>query len=487
MTPSQNSRKESGEEYRTVDLVVIGAGGGLAAAVAAAEKGAKVLILESRRKVGGNVAMARGFLAAESPVQRRLKIDARKEDLFNTTMSYAHWQIDPLIIKALVDKSGDTVRWLEEMGVIFSDVPHCFYNQFPRIYHIPEGHGPALTKTLARRCAGLGIEILSNTRATKVLVDERGAVTGVEATVKDLPVRIKTKAVIIATGGYSGNKDMLKEYYAHYTETLRLYGLPNMGDGLRMAKEAGAATAGLGTILIMGPLFEGSLYVHAVAVEPNVIWLNSRGERFMNEAYDVSSETANALNRQPGKIAYALFDESIKRGFIEEGLIRGADSHYPVTARMTDLDEYLRKEVRDGKAVISRSWEEIAVWMGADCEVLNDTIDQYNGYCGQHQDEMYYKDRRFLQPLRTPPFYALRCCQAFHGTIGGIRINHRMEVLDADDRPIPGLFAMGNDTGGWVSDTYCFVLTGTALAFALNSGRISGENAAAYVLRYGPL
>jgi len=150
---------------------------------------------------------------------------------------------------------------------------------------------------------------------------------------------------------------------------------------------------------------------------------------------------------------------------------------------MIALDEHLRKEVRDGKVVISRSLEEIAVWMGADCQVLNDTIDQYNGYCAQHQDEMCYKDRRFLQPLQTPPFYALRCCQAFHGTIGGIKINHRMEVLDADDRTIPGLFAMGNDTGGWVSDTYCFVLTGTALAFALNSGRISGENAAAYALR----
>jgi fumarate reductase flavoprotein subunit len=487
MTPRRSSRVEADENHATVDLVVVGGGGGLVAAVAAAEKGAKVLLLERRMKVGGNISLARGFMAAESPVQQRLKIVARKEDLFNTTMSYGHWKIDPFIVKALVDKSGDTVGWFEKMGVMFADVPHCYYNQSPRIYHIPEGHGSALTKVLVERCHALGVRILTGTRATKVLVDDEGRVTGVEARTKNSPVRIASKAVIIATGGYSGNKGMLKEHYSHYTESIRLYGLPNLGDGYSMVREIGAATEGLGTVLLMGPLFEGSLYVHSVAVEPNVVWVNSRGERFVNEAYDVSSETANALNRQPGKISYALFDESIKQGFIERGLIRGADSHYPVATKMTDLDKHLRKEVQNGRAVISRSWEEIALWMGADCDRLKDTIDQYNGYCANHLDELCYKERRFLEPLLTPPFYALRCCQAFHGTVGGIKINHRMEVLDEVDSPIPGLFAMGNDTGGWVSDTYCYVLTGTALAFALNSGRISGENAASYAMNGAPI
>jgi fumarate reductase flavoprotein subunit len=463
-----------------VDLVVIGAGGGLAAAAAAAERGATVLVLERRKRAGGNVAMARGFLAAESPVQRRLKIDAKREDLFNTAMSYAHWQIDPGIMRALVDKSGDTVRWLEEMGVRFSDVPHSFYNQLPRIYHIPEGHGAKLVKALVRKCEDLGVKIHYGTRATRILTDERGVATGVEAATKDSTMRIDAPGVIIATGGYSGNKDLLKEHYPHYNDNLRLYGLPNMGDGLQMATAAGAATEGLGTLLTMGPLFEGSLYVHSVALEGTTVWVNGRGERFANEASEIPSETANALNRQPGKISYALFDESIKQGFVEEGLIKAVDSHYPVSTRMTDLDDHLRKEVHDGTVVISRSWDEIASWIGAEREVLKRTVNEYNAHCEQRQDDLFYKDRRYLQPLSAPPFYALRCRQAFHGTIGGIKINHRMEVLDERDTPIPGLFAMGNDTGGWVSDTYCFVLTGTALAFALNSGRIAGENAAAF-------
>lgn len=479
--PTQDSKRTYNGEILTTEIVVIGGGGGLAAAAAASEKGAKVILLEKRKKTGGNIALARGFLAAESPVQKRMKIDARREELFKTAMNYAHWTINPRIIHALMDKSGETIQWFEEMGVIFKDVPHSYYNQFPRIYHIPEGHGAKLVKVLLERCKSLEVQVLCETSAKRILTGKKGEVTDVLANRKDKEIKINAKSVIIATGGYSGNRELLKKYYQHYTDGLRLYGLPSMGEGLHMATETGAATEGLGTILAMGPLFEGSLYVHAVAMESNTVWVNRRGERFVNEAYEVPSETANALNRQPDKISYTLLDEEIKRSFMEEGLIKGIESRFPITTRMTDLEKYLQKDVESGKVKISRSWKEIARWIGADYRVLKNTIDEYNSYCSKGCDDMFYKDRRFLQPLLTPPFYALKCCQAFHGTIGGIKINHDMEVLDQHESPIPGLYAAGNDTGGWVSDTYCYVLTGTALAFALNSGRIAGENAAKYV------
>ena len=478
---NRNSRQTTTIETLTTEIVVIGGGGGLAAAAAAAEKGAKVILLEKRKKTGGNIALARGLLAAESPVQKRMKIDARKEELFKTTMNYAHWTINPRIIRALMDKSGETIQWFEEMGVSFKDVPHSYYNQFPRIYHIPEGHGAKLVKVLLEKCEDLGVQVFCETTAKRILTGERGEVAGVLAVRKDKEIMIKAMSVIMATGGYSGNKELLKKNYQHYTDGLRLYGLPNMGDGLRMATEARAATEGLGTVLAMGPLFEGSLYVHAVAMESNTVWVNRRGERFVNEASEVPSETSNALNRQPEKISYTLLDEKIKRSFMEEGLIKGIESRFPITTRMTDLEKYLPKDMENGKVKMSHSWKEIAKWIGADFRVLKNTIDEYNSYCGQGRDEMFYKDRRFLQPLHTPPFYALKCCQAFHGTIGGIKINHHMEVLNHHESPIPGFYAAGNDTGGWVSDTYCYILTGTALAFALNSGRIAGENAAQYV------
>jgi fumarate reductase flavoprotein subunit len=254
-----------------------------------------------------------------------------------------------------------------------------------------------------------------------------------------------------------------------------------MGDGLKLATQLGAATEGLGMVLAMGPLFDGSFYLNAVATESNTVWVNRRGERFLNESSEVPAETANALARQPGKTSYSLFDEVIKRGFVEEGLVKAVDAvHFPSGMKMNNLDGHLKKAVADGKATIAGSWGEVAAWIGTDCDKLGDTIDEYNRYCDRSYDDMFYKDSRFLQPLRMPPFYALKCCQAFHGTVGGIKINHRMAVLDNNDRPIPGLFAMGNDTGGWVSDTYYYVVPGTAFSFALNSGRIAGENASAY-------
>jgi len=465
------------------DIVVIGGGGGLAAGVAAAEGGAKVLLLEKRKTAGGNTALARGLLAAESPVQKRMKIDARREELFKKAMNYSHWKVNPRIIRALVNKSGDTIQWLEEKGVKFEDVPHAYDNQVPRIYHIPEGYGAKLVKVLVKKCEELGVRMLYETAAKRILIDERGGVTGVLALSKDKEIRINAKSVIIATGGYSGNKELLKRYCPYSTEDVHLYGLPNTGDGLVMATEIGAATEGLGMLHIIGPFFVGSIYINVVAVESNTIWVNRRGKRFIDEAALLPAETANALNRQPDKISYTLFDEKIKRSFMEEGLIKGVHRSFPSGTKMTELDENLRKEAREGKGKISDSWGEIAKWMGADLKTLKNTIQEYNTYCDRGYDDMFYKDRRYLQPLRTPPYYALKCHQAFHGTLGGIKINHHMEVLNNEDNPIPGLYAAGSDTAGWEGDTYCYILSGTAFAFAINSGRIAGENAAKYASR----
>jgi flavocytochrome c len=468
-------------ENITSDVVIIGGGCGLAAAVAAAEKGARVALLEKRSKVGGNTAMAGGFLAAESPVQKRMKIEASREELFKASMDFAHWNINPRIIRAMIDKSGDTVQWLENMGLNFKDVSHFYHNQLPRIYHVPEGNGAALVKVLLKRCKELGVKIFHQTPAKKILLGKSGEVTDVLAEEKEKRLTIKTKTAVIVTGGFSGNKKLLRKYCPLYTNNISVNGLPLMGDGLNMAIEAGAAMEGLGTLLAMGPFFEGSKYVHCTAIESYSVWLNSNGERFINEDSTIPSETANALNRQPGRVCYALYDEETKRIFMEEGLYKGVIRPYTPLTKMTELDDYLKKDRDKGKVKISRSWKEIADWMGADPKMLTRNINEYNSYCDQGYDELFFKKRSCLKPLRKPPFYALRCGQAFHGTIGGIKINQLMEVLDKKDIPIKGLYAAGNDTGGWIADTYNYVLSGTALAFAINSSRIAGENAATYI------
>ncbi|MBP1750371.1 MAG: Succinate dehydrogenase/fumarate reductase, flavoprotein subunit [Deltaproteobacteria bacterium] len=475
--------KNQGSNELHTDIVVIGSGGGLAAALAAAEGGAKVTLLEKRKVFGGNTALARALLAAESPVQKRLRIDARKEDLFKASMSFSHWKINPDIIRTFINKSGDTIRWLEEMGVRFQDVPNAYFNQVPRIYHLPEGYGAALIKVLVKKCEELGVTLLKETPARKILVRKGKGVTSILGGSRDKKVMISAKSAIIATGGYSGNKELLKRYCPNYTEDAHVHGIPHMGDGIVMAREAGAASEGLGSLLSMGPFFTGSLQVGIVSVEANTIWVNKRGERFADESTHIPSESANALDRQPDRISFSLFDETIKQSFIDEGLLRGHHRLYPPGSRMVDIDKHLRKEVREGRVKVSDSWETIARWIGADPEKLKHNIKAYNDSCDRGFDELFYKDRRYLQPLKNPPYYALICHQAFHGTTGGIKINERMEVLDEEDGIIPGLFAAGNDTGGWASDTYNYVLTGTAFAYAINSARIAGENAAEYINR----
>jgi len=480
------SKKTDNEPIQT-DIVCVGAGGtGLAAAVAAVENGARAVILEKANAPGGNSARAVGFFAAESPAQKRMRIDAPRDSLFKIAMDHAHWRINAKIIRAFVDKSGDTVRWLEEKGLEIDRIPTFYPNQVIRTEHDAKNGGSDVVKLLLKNCEELGIPLLKRTSAKKITLTQAGEVAGVVATGKDEELQITAKSVIIASGGYAANKRLLKKYTPWYTEAIRYRGLPHTGDGLLMAMEAGAATEGLGQLRMLGPIFDGTRrHVGQVYNQPNTVWVNKKGERYIDETMAFNHfECVNAVLQQPEQVSYTLFDEQIKRGIVETGPIRVAqEGFYGRTG--TDLAELSRElllEVDDGTTKMADSWEEIAIWIGANPEVLQSTIDEYNSDCDRGHDSVMAKDRRYLIPFRTPPYYAMRGHPTITTTQGGIKINHRMEVLNHEDNPIPGLYAGGDTTGGWESDTYNVHLSGSGLGFALNSGRIAGENAAQYVL-----
>jgi fumarate reductase flavoprotein subunit len=471
--------KSSRSSKLEADIVVIGGGGGgLAAAVAAAEKGARVVVLEKRHALGGNSVFAEGLFAAESPVQLRSNIDARKDKLFRQAMDFAHWKLDPKIVRAFINKSGDTIRWLEEKGLRFW-TPALYFNQVPLVWHCLKKGGATVVKLFIKDCENLGVRILRDTAVTKILMSEQGKVTGVLANSKSGESKILCKAVVIATGGYGGNKELLKRYCPSYTENDYNSGLPHMGDGLVMAMDVGAATEGLGLLHLGGPRTLGALHLTAVAQEYNTIWVNKRGERFTDET--ITDGRGNTIHRQPDKVSYSLFDKRIKEGIIQEGLIKGIGAIYVAQrTKLPHLDKLLREEADQGRVKIADSWEKIATWMGADPGTLKTTIEEYNAFCAQGYDEHFDKDRRYLSALRTPPYYAVKCHSAFLGTIGGIKINHGMEILNSEDNPIPGLYSVGADTGGWEWDTYNILLSGSTFGFAINSGRIAGENAIGY-------
>jgi fumarate reductase flavoprotein subunit len=481
------SAKEKAAQPETLEtqIAIVGAGAaGLAAAVAATENGADVIVLEKRSSPGGNAARAEGLLAAESPVQKRFKIDAQRDVIFKMAMEHAHWKLNSRIVRTFVDRSGDTIQWLEDKGVVFSRVPHFYPNQLVRTWHLLSRGGIELVEILVKDGQNHGVRLIKETAARKLLTDRKGNMTGIVAATKDKELRIMARSVIIATGGYGGNKELLKKYCPQYNENMFCGGLPHMGDGLLMAIAAGAATEGLGLIQFSGHAIPGApVDLVAVADELNTVWVNKKGERFTDEATSYHRfESINAVIRQPDSFCYTLFDERIKQNIIEEGIIKGVGTVVPPRTKLTGLGKALELEADKGNAKIAASWGEIADWIGIKPVVLKATIDEYNAFCDDGYDRLFAKDRRYLDALRTPPYYALRCYPRFLSTIGGIKINHRMEVLDREDNPIPGLYAAGVDTGGWEADTYNAVLSGTAFAFSVNSGRIAAENAARYML-----
>jgi fumarate reductase flavoprotein subunit len=149
------------------------------------------------------------------------------------------------------------------------------------------------------------------------------------------------------------------------------------------------------------------------------------------------------------------------------------------------LEKGLRTKAEEGWVKISDKVAGLADWIGSDSAVLQSTIDEYNTSCDQGYDPLFAKDRKYLLPLRIPPYYAIRANSDLLDTIGGIRINEHMEVLDEKDRPIPGLYAAGVVAGGWEADSYCDILSGAASSFAVNSGRIAAEHAAEFISSKG--
>jgi fumarate reductase flavoprotein subunit len=465
------------------DLVVLGAGGaGLTAAIAAAEKGAKVLVVE-KKSPGGNSALAGGFFASESKIQKRMMIDARRADLFKIAMDYSHWQIDPELIRTIINKSADTVQWLEDRGVEFELVFPLYPNQNPLTWHLVGGGGASLVKALVNRCERLGVQLLRNTKGKRLIMDPSGKIKGTLIKLRNEEITIMARSIVIATGGYGGNKELLKKYFPYYTNDMCHLGVPACtGEGLGMAMEAGAATEGLGTLQLHGPYFPGNHHIDSLSRQPNTCWVNLNGKRYLDETLTFTwPECGNALARQPGARSFTLLDAKMLSKIIENGT-RTGQIHVPPGTRLVGVEKKLEQQADRGNVKISDSWDQIAVWAGVDSQVLNNTIDTYNSFCDRGVDDLFSKDQCYLEPLRRPPYYAIRCHASFLGTIGGIKINAKMEVIDQNDSPIKGLYAAGQDTGGWECDTYNPLLAGMTFGFALNSGRIAGENAADYVL-----
>ena len=496
------------------DIIIIGGGGaGLPAAAAAIEAGAKkVIILDKREILGGCARMAKGFFAVESPAQKRLGIHHTADECFTEHMEQASWTCDARLVRAWLNGSKDIVRWFEEKGVVIDDV--TAFTGTKRFYHRvadkPTMTGNTIMDMLVKDCKKKGVQVIMETRVRRLLTDAKGNVTGVLADQKGKDLRIAAKSVIIATGSITRNEELLKRYYPEVSfENIKLIPLPHStGDGLLLAEEIGAAKDGFVTTLWIGPHnHPHNVRVGLVSRRPHMILVNKYGVRYADETLYSKHQwgwfAGNALERQPGRICYALMDEKIKRDMIRkreivsgledsQGRLASGDflaradqetgaevAHDDGLAWLDELEDDIQSEIKQGRVKASDTWDEIAEWMGADPAVLKATVDRYNVFCKNSYDADFLKSKEWLLPLRTPPYYAILAHQGVDACIGGIRISHRMEVLDKELRPIGGLYAAGVATSGWLGPAgYSF--SGSELGFSLFSGYTAAKIAAAY-------
>jgi fumarate reductase flavoprotein subunit len=254
------------------------------------------------------------------------------------------------------------------------------------------------------------------------------------------------------------------------------------GDGIRMAWEAGAASTDMTMemIYLMPDTVSLPPQLHIAFTQPHLM-VNLQGERFLNEAIMPNTTfTGNAIAMQKDRCSFLIFDENIKKGMETDFDFRSIV--FPVT-KFDNADQSIQTVLDRGyqHVFVADSLEELAEKTGIDTNGLVSTIEEYNQFCAKGYDDHFNKANRYLRPIEKPKFYAGRQFPGAYGTLGGIKINHKTEVLDKKWNPLPGLYAAGTDACSIYGDSYVFVLPGNTMGFALNSGRMAGENAAEYM------
>ncbi len=475
------------------DIIIVAAGpAGLAAAVTAGENNLSCIVIEKSNTTGGAANMGMGPLGIDTKVQRRQFNQITVEKAFDLHMDYTHWRVDADLVSTYFAKSGDTIEWLEGMGVEFAGA-FKYFAESEATWHIvkPENGviGPraagGMVKALTNRAKELGAQFEMETTVTE-LIKEDGKVCGVMAVDKEgQQIKAMGKAVIVATGGFGNNKEMLeKEFNLHLCEDFYPFMVPGItGDGLNMMWKAGAMKYGAGIEAIFQlPDNLNWFLLDAVLRQPNLL-VNQLGERFMNEdRMGNTTFTGNALALQPGNYGYCIMDGNIlkyykKNGPDIEDIVHPAEAFHAFEQQAAVATEQGYEAYFEAETI-----EELAEKLQIDEEVLRNTIDTYNEMCDMHCDTQFNKNPKFLHKITGKGKYLVgKFYLGAYGTIGGVRINKYCEVLDDDFMPIPGLYSAGSDANTIYGDSYNFTLPGNTMGFAVNSGRMAGEAAAEYI------
>ena len=454
VTIAQNTKAI--ELPKEADVVVIGAGGaGLTSAIAAHEKGAKVILIEKTELLGGNTNYATaGLNAAGTKIQEKLGIKDSPELFYEDTMKGGKNKNNKELVRVLVNNSSAIVDWLTERGADLSELTSTGGQSVKRT-HRPTGGsavGPNIVAALSKTAESEKIDIRKGTKAI-ALVKAKNKIVGVKVREVDgKEYTIKAKAVIVATGGFGANAKMVEKY----NPKLKGFGSTNnpaiVGDGIIMVEKVGGALVDMSEIQTHPTVVHNKTNMITEAVRgEGAILVNRDGKRFIDEL-ETRDVVSKAILSQKGKSAFLIFDEGIR-------------------TKLKAADGYVKK----GFAV-EGTLEEIAAKIGTDAKTLEATLNKYNEAVKNKVDNEFNK-KTLPKELTGTKYYAIEVSPAVHHTMGGVRINTNAEVLGKNGRPIKGLYAAGEVTGGIHGANR---IGGNAVADITIFGKIAGENAAIY-------
>lgn len=478
------------------DIVIVGGGlSGLSAALTAVEAGLKVVVLEKLHFLGGAGLFPEGSLGIGTRFQKKNGIGITTEAAFAKAMEFHHWRCNASVVRTLLDESGKTIDWLEDHGIEIEGIRTVFPPEKSlRVWHIFKGSGARVVKTLSDGILAKGGLILTKTPARELIISDEGAVTGVfSGNETGEPVAVSAKAVIIATGGFTGNREMLERYVPDIGTpgmAKLMYRGPSVdgrtGDGINMALAASASLAGMHAIAGNSPYldhepaisqFRGPVHLQQArcALSQPFLWVNPHGDRFYNESLgSIFSDVYNAMTSNGGMM-WSIFDDGMRKRMVENGPLTPFNAMVVPGQKMTALDKGIRLGIESGFAFKADTIEALADQIGIKREKLRKTIETVNRYAGKKYDPEWSRKPEHLVAFDTEngPYFALKGLRAYFLTLGGVRVNTDIQALGVNDKAIPGLYVTGQDMGGLYDSTYDLLLEGSASSFALSSGRIA--------------
>ena len=449
------------------DVVVIGAGGaGFSAAITAKNAGANVVLIEKMPAVGGNSLISGAEMnVARNWVQPKLGINDDSPELHaQDTFKGGDGKGDMKVINVMTHEALDAAKWCRDyLGVRFEDDNLFFFGGHSRKRAlIPVGHtGTEFIAKFQAKADELGIPVITNMKAEELIKDKDGRVVGVKATMDGSEYTFNAKGgVVLATGGFGANPEMVKKYNPKIDERFKTTDAPGTtGEALYMAERAGAQLVNMGyiqTYPICDPI-SGAIELIADARFDGAIMLNQEGKRFVEELQrrDVLSE---AILNQTGRYCWVLWNDNI--GKISNTVKAHANEYEAFTKQgvMTTCDDL----------------KCIADFTKIPFDQLQKTVKRVSDMAGKGNDKDF-NHRSGLVDMQQGKYYVIKAVPSTHHTMGGVRINEKAEALTAEGKVIPGLWAAGEVTGVTHGTNR---LGGNAYTDIIVFGRIAGEAAA---------